>query len=596
MVRKILLWIILCIPVVYLLLSFSIVFFIQHHSYDYILTYYTQHWPTAFDVTVFARLCLTPAWYGWVHAHALVLEVGIAILLVVYGLLMRKMRKGAQLLLGDVRQVFVFMRQTFVELNSREKWMLLGLFVLIGCYRLYFFCQFPMHPDETASYLFFARQGALMASVNYVTTNNHVLLNVVCSFLAKLSFLSAKWTMRLPAMMGDIILLVGLFCILKRLGNFARAFWVVAGLAFCYILSYYATQGRGYQWQGIGAVLSMGCCWWYFFSPAGWSKKGYGLFIASSVAGFYLNPLFVYPFFTLMLAAGYLFVKNKNWAGLLSFIKAGLAIGVLTFVLYLPLIISSSWNALVNSGFINEHQHLSELTGEVGDLVFSFNYIINYGSAGIVILVVGIVISLYLYYRKYIGGIFYPMMLVWFVCSLISFILITVYQKVFPPERAMCFWILIVDCIFLNVLYDLFYRGVPAKASLLFAWLIVAKVAFSVRTIYWPKYAIERKEQVVIYNNIRPQFDALTAIGVTTWQVTDPDDYYSMFLALYLIEHNMRNNLVLNNTQGKADVIFLPDKYEPGFDLKGYKLWKAGQVTAKGKGLSIYAKEMLIKQ
>jgi hypothetical protein len=433
-----------------------------------------------------------------------------------------------------------------------------------------------------------------MAAVNYVIPNNHVFLNIVCSFLAKLSFLSPKWVMRLPAMLGDWALLLGLFCLVKRLGNFTRAFWMVAGVAFCYVLSYYATQGRGYQWQELCAVISMGSCWWYFFSPPGWSKKGYGLFIASTAIGFYINPLFVYPFLAILLAAGILFVKQGSWQRMFSFATAVGCIIAYTFVLYLPLIISSSWHALTDNGYLNMHQHLSQLSGDVGNLVFSFNFLVNYGNAGVAILVTCIAISLYLYYRKYIGGIFYQTMLIWFVSSIASFILLTLYKKVFPLERAMCFWILIVDCVFLNVVYDLLRKFVPVRVSLFFAWLIIAKIVFSVRTIYWPRYAIDGKEQVVIYNKIQPQFDTLSAMGVTTWQITDSDDYYSMFLPFYLIDHGKGDNIVLNRMQGKADVIFLPDTYEPGFDLKGYKLWRQGQVTAKGRLLNIYAKEKLI--
>jgi hypothetical protein len=594
MLRKALLWFIISIPCVYLLLSFGIVFFIQHHAYEAILSYYTLHWPTAFDVSKFAERCLTPQWYHWVTAHALLLEAAIVMALAVYCLLIQKIKKGVKLLVEDVRRVLVFMKQTLLTLTIRERWLLLGLFALIGCYRYYFFVRFPLHPDEAASYLFFTRQGPVMAAVNYVTTNNHIFLNLICSMLAKLSFLSAKWVMRLPAMTGDMALLLGIFCLVKHFGRFARAFWVVAGIAFCYILSYYATQGRGYQWQEISAVVSSGCCWWYFFSPAGFTKKGYGLFIAASVAGFYINPLFVYPFGTLMLAAGYLFTKRTNRAGIVPFVKAVLAIVLFAFVLYLPLILASSWNALVNNGFINENQQLSGLADEVGDLVFSFNYVINYGSAGIGLLVVGTVCSLVLYYRRTITGVFYNMMLVWFVAALASFVIITVYQKVFPPERALCFWILIVDIIFLNVLYDFFNRLFPSKATWLFALLVCGKVVFSIRTIYWPKYAINNKEQVVIYNQIQPQFDQLSALGASTWQITHSDDYYSMFLPLYLIAHKKEEAIILNRKQGMADVIFLPDKSQPGFDLRGYTLWKEGQITAQGKWLSIYAKEKLI--
>lgn len=67
-----------------------------------------------------------------------------------------------------------------------------------------------------------------------------------------------------------------------------------------------------------------------------------------------------------------------------------------------------------------------------------------------------------------------------------------------------------------------------------------------------------------------------------------------MFLPLYLIAHKKDESIVLNGKQDIADVIFLPDFCQPGFDQRGYTLWKDGQVTAKGKLLSIYAKEKLI--
>lgn len=594
MIRKLLQWILICVPVLYLALSWSIVFFYQHHSYNYLLAYYKRNWPTAFEVTVFAERCLTPAWYSWVVSNALWLQIAIALALMIYFLLLKAIRNGVLQLFDDIVWVAGFIKKVLLGLTVREKWLLMGLFVCIGCYRMWFFFKFPLHPDEAASYLFFTRQGPLMAAVNYVTTNNHIFLNVVCSFLARLSFLSPKWVMRLPAMAGDMTLLLGIFCVVKHFGGFVRAIGIVAGVAFCYLLSYYATQGRGYQWQEVCVVLGIGGAWWYYFAPAGYVKRGNGLFIVTSVIGFYINPLFVYPFLALMLGAGYCYIKRENRQPLLVFVKGVTAIVLLTFVLYLPLIITSSWNALVNNGFINENQHLSDLAGQVSSLVFNFNFALNYGSAGIAILAICLVFCLVMYYRRVIGGRFYKMMLVWFVATIVSFAMITVYQKIYPLERALCFWILIVDIIFLNVGYDFLNKYFKQRAVLLFALFIIAKVLFSMRTIYWPKYAIDKKEQVVIYNNIQPQFDTLVAMGANTWQVTHSDDYYSMFLPLYLVTHNREERIVLNREKGVADVIFIPDSCVPGFDLIGYRIWKGEQITAKGKLLLIYAKEKLI--
>ena len=257
MIRKLLQWIFICVPVIYLSLSWGIVFFFQHHSYNYLLAYYKGNWPTAFDVTVFAERCLTPAWYNWVVGNALWLKIAIAFALATYFLLLKVIRKGVQQLFDDVIWIVGFMKNVLLGLTVREKWWLLVLFAFIGCYRLYFFIKFPLHPDEAASYLFFTRQGPFMAAVNYVTTNNHIFLNIVCSFLARFSFLGPKWVMRLPAMAGDMALLMGIFCVVKHFGGFVRAMGIVSGVAFCYLLSYYATQGRGYQWQEVCAVVGM---------------------------------------------------------------------------------------------------------------------------------------------------------------------------------------------------------------------------------------------------------------------------------------------------------------------------------------------------
>ncbi len=160
MIRKLLQWVVALVPVIYLLLSWAIVLFFQQHSYEYLLAYYKKNWPTAFDVTVFVQRCLTPAWYNWVVGNAFWLHVAIGAALVVYFLLLKAIRNVVRQLFDDIVWVTGFVKGVLLGLTVREKWLFIGLFVLIGCYRLYFFVQFPMHPDEVASYLFLYPAGA----------------------------------------------------------------------------------------------------------------------------------------------------------------------------------------------------------------------------------------------------------------------------------------------------------------------------------------------------------------------------------------------------------------------------------------------------
>jgi hypothetical protein len=485
------------------LFSAEMVRFLSANSRDHILNWYSIHWPNAVDKEIIGQMCFTPQWKEWITAHSVTLIILILLGLSVYILFAKRIWRFFNELLNEIKKVILFMYRTIATCTLKEKIFLLILFGCIIIYRIYFFISYPPLNDETYSYLYFAKQGVLIAATNYPTTNNHVFFNVVCAIIDHFHFLTPMLVMRLPNMIGDLFLFLAVFCLFKRFASFQRAFAVVAGTAFCFILSFYATNGRGYQWQEVCTLISLLGCWGWFFSPDWLQRSGYSLFIVSSVLGFYINPAFTYQFLALALMAMFILLKRKDHKKLIVFIRSCLMIFLIVLLLYLPLIIASSWHALVSNEFVGGGKSLAELIASYSYLQYGMNFIFNMSRAGIFIGSALIAFSLYLYFTHRVKGYFYDLSAIYFIATVASFIILILYKKVFPYERLFCSWILFLNIIFINVCFDFIKNFFKRRASLLISLFIFFKIALCVRLLYWNRYFIENQNGVKIYNTLR---------------------------------------------------------------------------------------------
>src|SRR5580704_5673665 len=224
------------IPLYYFSYSLVIVIFLSTHSRGYILDWYRAQWPDAFDAETIAATCFTSDWEAWISAHHLLLMIMIVSAMLVYLFFAKKVLRFLDGLYSEITQGMAFLIRTFLDCSTREKLLLGGLFALIGIYRIYFFMAYPMLPDETCSYLYFAKQGALITTCIYPFPNNHVGFNLGSSLLSHVSFLSPALVMRLPSMLADFFLCWSIFALFKRFSSFGRAFVMIAGTAFCYLI------------------------------------------------------------------------------------------------------------------------------------------------------------------------------------------------------------------------------------------------------------------------------------------------------------------------------------------------------------------------
>jgi len=595
-------WLYAClfvVPIGYLLLTFSILLLFTTHSYDGLLRWYEGWRPDAFDVGSMTRNCLTPQWYAWVNGHRLLLMTGLAAMLCGYVLYSRRVWA----FLGDFYEQAVsilrLMADSYRESSRRER---AGLWVLFGCllaYRLYMCLVFPLHTDELGSYLYFARQGFLVTLTSYPIPNNHILFNLVAASLAKLPFLTPKLVIRLPSVAGDVLLEYAVFCLVRRWDGFQRGIMVVAGTAFCYMLSYYATQGRGYQLQEVCALVSgigaWKCCIAHGQRRGGLVRGekvrgGRALFVLASAAGIYINPTFFYHFTALVLMVLYFSWKRRDWGIALSLGRAVLVTGVLTFILYLPVLMAGKMGGVQTM----DRGSAGWMIDRLWEVVYDIRVIGYYGSPGMVMVGVIAVVLIGLYTRKKLTGTFYTVALVYLGCAILSLAIWSLITRDYPWARTICWLVLALYLVFVNACYDLWKTMFPWVRPWLFWGFLLIRGVGSLRGLYRESSSVNGLEQTKIYREAEPDLEQLAALHPLTWQIATSDDFYPMYLRLYLVEHHSGEGVLCNKGKAVGDIIFLPAVYDSYFPKEGYILWGRRALTMEGNSMEIYVSKRLL--
>jgi len=575
------------IPLVYMLLSLGLFYFLSGSNYDSIIGGYERTFPGAFDSRVIASHCFTPAWYAWLREHrvgGMAVLIALPLLYLAFGrrvgLFVRRLteeiRKGLALLGSGLRGGSPVKRTGFLLLMAG-----------VLAYRLYFYFSYPLHPDELCSYLYFVRPGPFISITSYPLPNNHVLFNLFCSLINLLPGLVPRAVMRLPSLAGDIFLLYSVFCLVRRWDGYERAMVSVAGIAFVRLISYYAVQGRGYQWLEVCAVISALACW-ECFREAVQDRRGYALFVVSSAAGFYINPAFLYHFMALGLWCCYVLIRRRAYGDLVFFGRCvGMVVG-LAALLYLPLILSSSWRALVSNGYVTGVKSYGELYAQFPDLVYLFKEMLYYGTVGMYCLLVLGGILVLAYWKGLLAGSFYDYLLAYLFSLAAALGVLILYQKIYPLERALCYLAMALNLFFVNACYDLLRRYFGRAGNWLMVVLLLGKTALSVRGLYWERFGVDSWRDVKVARTVEADIRRMVNLHPRSWQITDSDDYYSMYIQEYLIRKGDGGKVWFSRTETIGDVIFLPDSYLLSFPPGKYVLWADGKRTAHGRVLRIY--------
>lgn len=203
---------------------------------------------------------------------------------------------------------------------------------------------YPIDFDEADTYMLFSSQGTLVSATFYPLPNNHILFSIITSITTLLPG-DPVYLLRLPLLAIGVLCMFILYAFLKNQFTEEAA---LIGLGF-FIASYpvvlYSFFARGYLLLLLCYIAALYAFFQITVSHKN-NKRYYYLLAASSVAGFYTIPSFLYAFAGLLLFASFYLLFQKRNRDFFRLLKATGITGFITMILYIPVLIAVKWELL----------------------------------------------------------------------------------------------------------------------------------------------------------------------------------------------------------------------------------------------------------
>jgi hypothetical protein len=582
------------IPLFYFGFSAWLLVFIHQHNYNDIKSWFTSNVPGIYNPVDFFSRCFTNDWYESLSRYHYFILTAIGCSAIIYLVFYKRVLSFLTRFIRSIVRLCKLLAECYSSMPRSQKtifWVFMcGLLV----YRLFWYFNFPVYIDELCSYQLYANAGPLVSMTVFPTTNNHIFYNTCSSFICY--FLpgdQSTVSIRFLSMAGDLFLFSSLFLFLKRYAGFQKTCFVVIGVAFTYLLSYYNWQGRGYQWQEITGVLSLfsgGA--WFFYSRHRY-RFGKEIFVISSIAGFYINPVYLYHHLALCILFLFLFLKSRDTKGAMIFLFFNLIIGLMVLLLYLPVIIASNPASVAGNPYIFSDATVDQLFGKWPSGIALVNYVTHIGQAGIYIVGAFLVaITWYCIRNKSQKLLSFGISYTW--ALLLSLLILTLFTRSLPIERGLCFTVLICGMIFHSFLYDVLSSWSRHSASVIIGILLI-KLVFTVRPLYWEKYNV--KQLVPVKKTER----GLSVIGYIysfhpkTWQVNGSDFYY-MYIKDFLSKKHDPGVVNFGQQETGADVILTSTSFLPIVDSSKYQFLLTDSTNYGALPVAIYLKKKGVNQ
>jgi 4-amino-4-deoxy-L-arabinose transferase-like glycosyltransferase len=221
-----------------------------------------------------------------------------------------------------------------------------------------------MRYDEATTYDNYVSKPLYIGLANYSTPNNHLLH----TFLAKLSvtaFGSAPWAIRLPALLAGIAILPATFALARVHYGKVAALLATALVATSSTLVEYSTNARGYTLVVLLTLVALlaGARVIQHGSASAWAV----IAIACGL-GLFAVPIMVYAVGGVFLWLVLTFVVERRSAAvwIRPLVATGLAIAVLTALLYAPVFAASGVRSVTSNEFV-QARSFGAMLGELPD-------------------------------------------------------------------------------------------------------------------------------------------------------------------------------------------------------------------------------------
>ena len=228
------------------------------------------------------------------------------------------------------------LKNKIIELTKAERIYLIGSLLIYCIYSCYHIFKYPVYIDEASSFVYYTSKGIFECLTSYNEPNNHIFLSLINSIIVKLPF-DPLILARVPNLIIGIIFTIVFYLFCKKYYGSKIAMIMNTLLTFSYYFTFYSVFARGYMIIMFATLICYICI-------TNFHKQNQSVFIISSIIGFYTIPVFLYvsvSFFIYLLITDY---KNK-----VSIIKSYTIIGLVTFILYIPIIYYNGLDAIINN-------------------------------------------------------------------------------------------------------------------------------------------------------------------------------------------------------------------------------------------------------
>jgi len=214
------------------------------------------------------------------------------------------------------------------------------------------FVKQPIRYDEATTVLGYASKPIYLGLSLYNEPNNH-LFHTLLVHLSIGIFGISEWSVRLPALLAGTILPLFTFILVRKFSGRMAAYLAASLVATSSVLVEFSTNARGYT---ILCVLTVALIICGLEASRRASPAWFALFSLCTVLGCWTVPLFVFPFVGTSLWL--IWETAPRSARLQSFFRKRLFVsavfsGVLSGVLYLPVIVANGPAALFQNKFVS---------------------------------------------------------------------------------------------------------------------------------------------------------------------------------------------------------------------------------------------------
>lgn len=366
-----------------------------------------------------------------------------------------------------------------------------SVFLAHSCFNIY---EYALQYDEAWTYNNFIQKGFFISTLS--PHNNHIFYTILACWADYLP-LAGKYALRLPALLGGLLVVYTSFVGLHRWTNPTFANMATTLLAFAPSVCFYSMYARGYIYVVWGLLISIWALWglWQTSNRAIYSLA---LWIGT-IIGFYAVPTFFYAWASVHLA--WLFTiyndKPQRRSLFIQWIKINIASVAVLLFLYAPFLLTNGLQILARAAeSTTQMQHYSQwwYINKMNEwILFGKDYTFL-GWTWIIQMLLGIVFSCYFYTQKQLNKLFISLFFTfcnaWLLVAPIS-----------TPERAWVF-VIVGDVLFLTMLLTPIYTTIRQKWLQIGSWVsVIIILIYNCQTHYHLNWSKKLDKEAIVVSN-----------------------------------------------------------------------------------------------